>query len=603
MQGATNGDGRFITSIDIFFSQIDDTLPVIMEIRNTVNGYPGKKILPFGRIVKAAADVNVSSTAATATTFTFDSPVFVKENSEYCITLLSHSEKFKVWISRMGENDVGDTRIISAQPHVGVLFKSSNNTAWQPSYLEDLKFTMKTAKFTTNTAGTLTLVNSALPVKTLDNNSIIMTGASTVLQVKHRNHHMYATSNNVTIAGVSTGITTTLNGAITAAATSLTLTSGTNFDDTSGKYANTASSEWWIKIDDEIMKYTAISTNAVSSVSRGQSSTTAATHADGATVELFMIHKIPLYEINKTHTAIANIGTDSYTVALSSSPVTDGSTGVAELGGSSCTATENSIMDYMKSIIGVMELPNTSISSNIRPTTATSPNGSQTSFNTVTSANARTFPLNENYKFAVPHMVCSSINETNELSGLKSCFVNLVLNTTSESVSPVIDLQRSTLLSIANRLDNIDSSSDVYPTSEFFASTEPDGDNNSAIYLTKQIALENPATALKVLFAGHRPSTSDIKLMYKILRTDDASDFDDLGYRYFNTTGVDDQSVPASADEEDFKQYVYTAGVTDDGIGDPLEEFISFQIKIIMQGTNCAEPPRIKELRTIALVT
>ena len=152
-------------------------------------------------------------------------------------------------------------------------------------------------------------------------------------------------------------------------------------------------------------------------------------------------------------------------------------------------------------------------------------------------------------------------------------------------------------------MDNIDSSSDVYPTSEFFASTEPDGDNNSAIYLTKQIALENPATALKVLFAGHRPSTSDIKLMYKILRTDDASDFDDLGYRYFNTTGVDDQSVPASADEEDFKQYVYTAGVTDDGIGDPLEELISFQIKIIMQGTNCAEPPRIKELRTIALVT
>ena len=39
------------------------------------------------------------------------------------------------------------------------------------------------------------------------------------------------------------------------------------------------------------------------------------------------------------------------------------------------------------------------------------------------------------------------------------------------------------------------------------------------------------------------------------------------------------------------------------GIGDPLEEFISFQIKIVMQGTNSSEPPRIKELRTMALVT
>ena len=35
----------------------------------------------------------------------------------------------------------------------------------------------------------------------------------------------------------------------------------------------------------------------------------------------------------------------------------------------------------------------------------------------------------------------------------------------------------------------------------------------------------------------------------------------------------------------------------------PVDEFVAFQIKIIMQGTNCAEPPRIKDFRTIALVT
>ena len=36
------------------------------------------------------------------------------------------------------------------------------------------------------------------------------------------------------------------------------------------------------------------------------------------------------------HNEIANTGIDSYTVALSSSPVTDGSTGVAEVGGGWC---------------------------------------------------------------------------------------------------------------------------------------------------------------------------------------------------------------------------------------------------------------------------
>jgi hypothetical protein len=277
--------------------------------------------------------------------------------------------------------------------------------------------------------------------------------------------------------------------------------------------------------------------------------------------------------------------------------------GVAEIGGSVITATENAIIDYAHTMVGALELPGTTISPSIRPTTATSAGGSQTSFSTLTAANARTIPLNDNYKFDLPHMVCSGINETNELSGLKSLFVPITLTTNSTTVSPVIDLQRATLLAISNRLDNIDSSSDVYPTTEFFESTEPEGDNNAAIYITKQIALENPATAVKVLFAAHRPSTSEIKVLFKLLRTDDASDFDDLGYTNFNTDGSPDEIVPASADNEDFREYVYTAGVTDDGIGTPLDEFISFQIKIVMQGTNSAEPPRIKELRALALVT
>ena len=602
--GSTSGDGKFITSVDVFFSAKDATLPVQAEIRTMINGYPARKILPFGKKVLYPSDINTSSDGSTATTFTFPSPVFVKEQTEYCLVLFSYSQEYKVYISRMGENDIGDTRIISEQPHVGVLFKSSNNMTWSPSQLEDLKFTLKTAKFTTGTTGTLTLVNSTLPAKTLEPNPIVITGGSTTVQVKHFDHHMYTTSNNVTISGVSTGITTTLSAAINAESTTINLSEVTNFNATTGKYSRTAASEYHIKIGDEIIKYTTISsTGAITSASRGQQSTTAVGHASGATVELFMIHQVPLYEINKTHTSIGNIGIDSYTITLSTTPVTDGSTGVAEIGGTSVTATENAIIDYFKTSIASMELPNTSISVKIRPTSATSPNGTQTSFNTITSGNARTFPLNENYKFDAPHMVCSSINETNELSGLKSCFVDLTLTTSSTSVSPVIDLQRTSLFAVANRLNNIDSSSDVYPTTEFFASTEPDGDNNSAIYLTKQITLENPATAIKIIHGAHRPSTSEIKLMYKILRTDDASDFDDLGYRYFNTTGIDDNSTPASADENDFKEYVYTAGVTDDGIGEALEEFVSFQIKIIMQGTNCAEPPRIKDLRALALVT
>ena len=34
-----------------------------------------------------------------------------------------------------------------------------------------------------------------------------------------------------------------------------------------------------------------------------------------------------------------------------------------------------------------------------------------------------------------------------------------------------------------------------------------------------------------------------------------------------------------------------------------LDEFIAFQIKIVMRATNSARPPRIKDLRVLALAT
>jgi hypothetical protein len=598
--------GRFLTSVDVYFSDKDDNLPITMEIRNVINGYPGNKVLPFSRVVKNTGDINVSDTGATATTFTFPSLVFVEIETEYALVLKCATPDYNVWVTRIGDIDIGGTRTISKQPHVGVLFKSHASANLFPTPEEDLKFAVKTAKFDTDAAGLVTMTNGDVPLATLGRDPIVM-DETTTLKIKHPDHHMYATSNNVTIDGVVSGASTTLNGAITAAATTLTLTSGSSFDDTSGKYSKLANNLWYIKIDDEIMTYTTISTNAVSGLSRGVGSTTAAVHADDATVYLYQAHKVPFTEINKTHTALANIEIDSYTVTLTTTPVTDGSSGTTEFGGSSITATENAMMDYMQTIIGALELQNTSIKAKAITTSATSPGGTQTSFTTgrtnKTDVPDVIFPLNDNYRFDFPHMIASSINETNELSSLRSYQTELTLKSGVDALSPILDLDRSSIITTSNRINNVDSSSDVYPTSEYVPSTEPDGDQNAAIYLTKQVTLENLATSLKVLLSAHRPATNDIKLMYKILGADESVDFQDLGFRYFNDDGSADTTVQPSADINDFQDYVYSAGITDDGIGTPLQEFISFQIKIIMQGTNTSTPPRIKDLRILALAT
>ena len=417
---------------------------------------------------------------------------------------------------------------------------------------------------------------------------------------------MYDTANNVVISGATSGLSTTLSAAITSTATSLTLTSGTNFNNTTGKFAATTDStpRYYIKIDDEIMYYETISTTSVSSLVRAQEGTTAAAHAAGATVEFFQLHKVPLSQVNKTHTSIGNIDLDSYTITLTSSPAFDGGSGSsAENGGANVTATENHIINTGFTQISTFEVECTQITGTIRPTTATSVSGVETSFTKTSVTNAIGIALNDNTEFDDCFMVASEINETNEMGGTKSYTTDLTLTTDKPNLSPVIDLKRTSWVSVANRINNIDSASDLASNLTFVASTEPEGDNNAAIYITKKVILENPATAIKVLLTAHRPPTSDIKVLFKTLGAQDSVDFDDLDYQFFNTDGSPDTFVNPSLDQDDFQEYVFSAGVTDDGIGDELDEFISFSIKIVMQGTNMSQPPRIKDLRAIALAT
>ena len=615
--------GMFVTSVDLFFESKDNSLPVTVEVREVQNGFPGPRVIPFGRVVKDSNDVVIDTSAQTATNFKFESPVYLQSGLEYCVAVIANVPTYKVWIARMGETEVQSTlaqaqvggtadaaqnvlfsdRTVSEQPEFGVLFKGHNNRTWAPSLTEDLKMNIYRAEFSSLT-GTVPLVNDSNPVKSLEKNPLEFLDGSAVIKVFHPDHGMYSTSNNVTIANVKSEITTTLSAAITTSSTTIELTSGTNFDDTSGVYSRDASNVYFIKIDDEIISYTSISTNTISSATRAVDSTTAASHAEGATVELYMLHKIPFTQINKTHTAVANVEIDSYTVSSTATAVIDGTSSTrSRNGGTNATATENILYDVAKYQVGLLELPGTSVTAQKRPSTATSPSGSETSFTKTSAANAINVPVNENIYYNVPYLVASDINQDNEMSSVKSLSLDLKLSSTSSNLSPIVDAQRLSMIAIANRINNIDSSSDVYPTSEYFASTEPDGDNNAAIYCTKEIQLEQKATALKVLLSANRGSDAEIKVMYKIFREDDETDFNETGWRFFNDNGSPDVAVGASTGITDFREYVFTAGVTDDGIGTELDPFVSFAIKIVMQATNSTSAPRIKDFRAIALAT
>ena len=80
-------------------------------------------------------------------------------------------------------------------------------------------------------------------------------------------------------------------------------------------------------------------------------------------------------------------------------------------------------------------------------------------------------------------------------------------------------------------------------------------------------SIENPATSIKCFFAGHKKTTAEFKVLFKILRSDDSFDFEELGYEFFNTDGSPDASVNVSLTKGDFQDYTYSAGIKDDGTG------------------------------------
>ena len=245
------------------------------------------------------------------------------------------------------------------------------------------------------------------------------------------------------------------------------------------------SSLCYVKIDNEVFKGS-LSGSTISSLTRGADTGygIAAAHSNGATVELFQLFGTPLSEINKTHTVIANIGIDSYTVSITTAPTITGSSAEVDVGGITVYATENYRFEEIKTNLATLELPNTTISASLKKTTATSPSGTETSFVTDTVFNP--ISLGETFRFSTPSMVCSNVNETNELASAKSFTLPVTLTTTDVNVTPIIDVDRLSATLIANRVNNIDTSSDIFPTTDFQDSTAAVGDNNIAIYITKK---------------------------------------------------------------------------------------------------------------------
>ena len=567
----TDEDGIFVTSLDAFFATKSSTIPVRAEIRRMENGYPSEKLLPFARKYLNPGSVNTSTDGATATTFTFDSPVYLQEGVEYCFVLYSDSQDYTAYVARLGDTTLDGNRTVSKQPSAGVLFKSANNRTWSPEQMEDLKFTLKRAEFDTSSSATLTLTNGTLPSKTLASNPIRTFNGSTTIRIFHKNHGLHSTSDNVTIAGVSAG---TYNG-ITHSNINGTYTSIKNI--TLDSYDVVAGG----------------AANATGDV--GGSSVTATQNRQFDVMQLQVGHVV-----HPDTSLSANIRTTT-------GKSVHGSETPFSLAGTS--STKNIVLGD-----NIYFTEPKLVASEINETNEMSGSKSFVTNLTFSSTNTKLSPvidLKRINAFAISNRLNNpTVSATNTFTGDGSTTAFTLSSTPSDvhilavtksgkKLAPVTDFTVSgtTLTMVSAPASGARVIAKVTNTVDFIDDFAVEGGSSAGAYITKPINLANASTALDIRVAASVRSTSSIKCFFRLTGGEETRRIQDIEFTPFNTDGTSDTTITPSQGDQvldiDFKDYKFSAS--------SLPEFTSFQIKIVFNGTNSAYTARLKDFRGVAL--
>lgn len=580
--------GIFATSIDLYFQSKDDTLPVSLEIRTMENGTLTSTVVPNSIVTKQASEINVSATSSVATRFTFTSPIYLNQNTEYAFMIRSASKNYKVWVSRLAEVDVLGGFIIDKQPYSGSLYKSQNMSVWSPDQLEDIKFTLNRARFVTGTTYTCKLVNGPVTDVVLPANALIFTQGSGSIEVYHPNHCMNSTQNYVKLSSVfsdaqSTSLNTTISTASQTGTITVGNTSATTWS-TIGGAAVSSTNPGYILVNSEIIKYTAISgtTLTIPLDGRGQFGTTAAIHASGSPVNCYSINGIPLSEVNKTHKITQIIDLDRYKI---SSAVNANSSMIS--GGTNINASRNIQFEELYPNLNILSLPSTNTSINFDSVSGNSPYQVESSFVTINQQPVQNKQYNE---LTTSRLVASPAN-SNQYFGSSSASTltfNIELSSQLDNISPAIDISGSSAIAVCNRItkktlnNSVDVSAELTPSSGTYSS-----------YITKKITLQNTSTSIKVLLDGIRTQGlngeySDIKVFVKTYSEGNLGTFDSMSY-----IEVPAVSYPRSSNSREYKAFDFELK--------NLSEFKEFAIKVCMISGDQTNIPKIRNFRAIAL--
>ena len=484
---AQHPQGIFLDRVRVCFKTKDETVPVTLQLRPTVNGYPSSTVIyPYGSVTLTPDKINISNSpdfddATKYTDFVFDTPIYILPG-EHAFVLVSNCNSYETYVAETGKLDLASGLQISEQPYGGSFFMSQNGSTWTADQNLDISFRLyrktfsgsATCQFTVNAPSSnvnYDLVNFVTSQVSMANTSI----SYNFLSEK-------------------------ASGGLTGYAPVTTLSDYPMTDGYGRRVLNPTTGNTTL-----LLKAT------MSTLNPAVSPFLDTTRFGGIFVEN-TIDNLSLKDVD----FVIETGGSSY---ANSADVTVTITGG---GGSGATATANVVTNVITDII----LTNGGSGYTTSPTVTITPGSGGGSGGVVT----------------------------------------------------------------------------------YNGEDKKSGGNSKVRYMTRRVTLADGFDSgdLRVYLTGYKPSGSNIYVYYKVLSASDSDTFDDKNYVLMTELGNPNF---VSANEREFRELTFAPGTDRTSVnnityttgGTTYNSFRTFAIKVVMQGDDTVDVPKLRDLRVIAL--
>ena len=562
-----NPNGVFASSIDIFFSAIDDKLPVTLALRPIINGFPSSsQILPFSEVTLNASEATANSTApsvATSTTytrFTFDSPVYLYPD-EYAVVLTSPSTSYAVHVANLGETVKNTTNTkVSQQPFVASFYQPQNSSVWQPNAEKQMMFRVNRCEFDTGSHVTY-FANKAEP---LSGNT------------SGPKYDVFKLSTS-DLTFSNTALTFAYKGILSANLASVT-------NETSR--GNQIDSAWTDFSPNRNYTLAAQKGMVASRSTTGQNDYAANNFFLKATFTSNDSKVSPAVDLSRMNLITVENLVNRGSIATSDIVIANGGTSYGSAptltvsGGGGTGAAATATVAGNK-ITGVTV---TSSGSGYYETPAIAISGTGSSLASSTTVDGSTTATVSSTSTLTADMLVTGTGIPADTTIVSITNATTFVMSNAATASGTVTLYFHGRLTVENELSK-------------------SGGNAKARYISRRVTLEDnfDAQDIKVWLNAYKPKDTDIKVYYRVHNSEDPTSFEDRPY-VLMTQETDANRISAS--ETDVNEYVFRSSANNVAYTSGsirYDKFKTFAIKIVLGSASTSVIPKVKDMKAVAL--